>query len=57
VLIGAKSAQQLHDNIAATKLTLSAEEMAALDKVSELPSEYPGWQIERQAIYRRPEPK
>jgi len=32
---------------------LIADERAALDKVSTLPSEYPGWMIERQGEYRR----
>jgi aryl-alcohol dehydrogenase-like predicted oxidoreductase len=56
VLVGAKSLDQLKDNIAATELALSADEIAALDAVSALPPEYPGWMIERQASYRRPQP-
>jgi len=32
---------------------LTADELAALDKVSALPSEYPGRKIERQGEYRR----
>lgn len=43
VIIGAKTDAQLADNLGATKLQLSADELAALDKVSALPSEYPGW--------------
>jgi aryl-alcohol dehydrogenase-like predicted oxidoreductase len=53
VIIGAKRIDQLDDNIAATSVRLSADEMAALDKVSELPSEYPGWMFERQGGTRR----
>ncbi|MES1264847.1 MAG: aldo/keto reductase, partial [Variovorax sp.] len=53
VIIGAKRPDQLADNLAATKLTLSASELAALDEVSRLPSEYPGWMFERQGEYRR----
>jgi aryl-alcohol dehydrogenase-like predicted oxidoreductase len=53
VIVGAKRTEQLEDNIAATKVVLSAEELAALDKVSALPAEYPGWMIERQGEYRR----
>jgi hypothetical protein len=34
-------------------VALTADELAALDKVSALPSEYPGWMIERQGEYRR----
>src|ERR1044071_5306456 len=39
VIIGAKSIEQLDDNLAATALTLSADELAKLDSVSALPSE------------------
>lgn len=45
VIIGAKNEDQLNDNLGATEVRLSAEEMARLDGVSELPSEYPGWMI------------
>lgn len=54
VIIGAKTVEQLDDNLAATEITLTAEEMATLDRVSALPAEYPGWMIERQAEYRPP---
>jgi aryl-alcohol dehydrogenase-like predicted oxidoreductase len=53
VIIGAKRADQLEDNIGATRVALSAQELAALDKVSALPPEYPGWMFERQGEYRR----
>ena len=53
VIIGAKRMDQLDDNIAATKITLDKNEMAALDKVSILPEEYPTWMFERQGEYRR----
>jgi aryl-alcohol dehydrogenase-like predicted oxidoreductase len=53
VIVGAKKPEQLADNIAATKLRLSAEELAQLDAVSKLPAEYPGWMFERQGEYRR----
>ena len=49
VIVGAKTPEQLADNMGATSLLLSAEEIAALDEVSALPPEYPGWMIERQA--------
>jgi len=45
VIIGAKSEQQLNDNLAATELKLSAEELQALDEASALPPEYPGWMV------------
>jgi diketogulonate reductase-like aldo/keto reductase len=53
VIIGAKRPDQLADNIAAAKVTLSADELKRLDEVSRLPSEYPGWMLERQGQYRR----
>jgi diketogulonate reductase-like aldo/keto reductase len=53
VIIGAKRPDQLADNIAAVKVTLSADELKQLDGVSGLPSEYPGWMLERQGQYRR----
>ncbi|MCX5516881.1 aldo/keto reductase [Kaistia defluvii] len=55
VIIGAKSVEQLNDNLAATSVTLSAEELKRLDEVSALPAEYPGWMIERQSANRRPD--
>jgi len=57
IIIGAKTVQQLDDNLAAADLTLSAEELATLDAVSALRPEYPGWMLERQAEGRAPGPK
>lgn len=57
VIIGAKNAEQLEDNLAATALSLSAGEMAQLDEVSALPPEYPGWMLARQGTERVPQPK
>lgn len=48
VIIGAKSITQLDDNLAATNIELSAEELAALDKASTLRREYPQWMLDRQ---------
>nr|WP_288359856.1 aldo/keto reductase [uncultured Klebsiella sp.] len=53
VIIGAKRAEQLQDNIAATAIRLSDDELRQLDAVSALPREYPGWMLERQGEYRR----
>lgn len=53
VIIGAKRPEQLDDNLAATAVTLSEEELKQLDVVSALPAEYPGWMLERQGEYRR----
>ncbi|MCX5481505.1 aldo/keto reductase [Kaistia geumhonensis] len=53
VIIGAKSADQLADNLGAVAIDLSTEDMATLDAVSALPPEYPGWMLERQSEGRR----
>lgn len=53
VIIGAKRLDQLDDNIAATQVALTPEDLAALNEVSALPSEYPGWMFERQGEFRR----
>jgi aryl-alcohol dehydrogenase-like predicted oxidoreductase len=54
VIIGAKTIEQLDDNLAAGDLKLDAAELAALDKVSALSREYPGWMVERQHEGRVP---
>jgi aryl-alcohol dehydrogenase-like predicted oxidoreductase len=56
VIIGAKSMDQLRDNIASTRVRLSAEEVKLLDEVSQLPQEYPGWMLEFQRQYRAKAP-
>jgi aryl-alcohol dehydrogenase-like predicted oxidoreductase len=45
VIIGAKTEEQLDDNIGAAGLKLAPEEVARLNEVSALPPEYPGWMI------------
>ncbi|WP_242416881.1 aldo/keto reductase [Sphingomonas panni] len=52
VIVGAKRVEQLADNIAATQVSLDADDLAALDAVTKLPAEYPGWMLERQSGYR-----
>lgn len=52
VIIGAKTREQLLDNLAATELRLTTEELAALGSVSALPPEYPGWMLERMSADR-----
>jgi aryl-alcohol dehydrogenase-like predicted oxidoreductase len=52
VIVGAKRIDQLDDNIAATQVTLNEDELAALDEVSQLPKEYPGWMLERVGEFR-----
>jgi len=56
VIIGAKTPEQLDDNLAAADITLTADEMASLDAASVLPAEYPGWMFERQGERRVPRP-
>lgn len=57
VIIGAKTMEQLDDNLEAAKLTLTADEMKKLDDVSAMPAEYPGWMLARQGAERVPQPK
>ena len=45
VIIGAKRADQLAENIAACDVVLTKDELATLDKLSVLPPEYPGWML------------
>jgi aryl-alcohol dehydrogenase-like predicted oxidoreductase len=52
VIVGATTIEQLDDNLAATEVSLSAEELTQLDRVSALPAEYPGWMMERQGADR-----
>ena len=52
VIVGAKRIDQLDDNIAATEVRLTADELAAIDKASALAPEYPGWMLARQGGVR-----
>jgi len=52
VIIGAKSREQLLDNMAATEVRLGSEDLNALNEVSTLALEYPGWMLERMATDR-----
>jgi aryl-alcohol dehydrogenase-like predicted oxidoreductase len=56
VIIGAKSMDQLRDNIAASRLQLTADEIKVLDEVSQLPPEYPGWMLAFQGQHRAKPP-
>jgi aryl-alcohol dehydrogenase-like predicted oxidoreductase len=47
VIIGAKTREQLLDNMAAAQVKLTREDLDALNKVSALSPEYPGWMVER----------
>jgi aryl-alcohol dehydrogenase-like predicted oxidoreductase len=52
VIVGAKRADQLADNLGAVEVALTDEDMARLDAASALAPEYPGWMLERQGTYR-----
>jgi aryl-alcohol dehydrogenase-like predicted oxidoreductase len=54
IIIGAKTKEQLVDNLAAADAELAPEHIAKLDAASELPSEYPGWMLGWQNRDRRP---
>lgn len=56
VIIGAKSVEQLDDNLAAITVSLNEDELKRLADVSTLPAEYPGWMIERQFRNANPKP-
>ncbi len=56
VIVGAKTPEQLADNLGATDLELSPEDLAMLEAVSALPSEYPGWMLKMQGRYRAEAP-
>ncbi|HRD45147.1 MAG TPA: aldo/keto reductase [Caulobacter sp.] len=56
VIVGAKTTEQLDDNLAAAEIELTADELRVLDEVSALPAEYPGWMLERQGGHRVPRP-
>ncbi|MEO6152900.1 MAG: aldo/keto reductase [Croceibacterium sp.] len=51
VIVGAKRADQLADNIASTEVELSADDLAKLEQLSALPREYPGWMFAMQGGY------
>ncbi|MXO65689.1 aldo/keto reductase [Altericroceibacterium endophyticum] len=52
VIIGAKRADQLADNLASVDVELSDSHMERLDACCPPAPEYPGWMIERQSEYR-----
>ena len=53
VIIGAKNTAQLEDNLKATGIQFTADELVQLDSVSKLSPEYPGWMMERQGTDRK----
>ena len=52
VIIGAKSMDQLRDNVASTRVRLDDAELKHLDELSALPPEYPGWMVAYQGQAR-----
>jgi aryl-alcohol dehydrogenase-like predicted oxidoreductase len=52
VIIGAKSSEQLKQNLASVEVQLTEEEVKKLDEVSALPPEYPGWMVPFQNVNR-----
>src|ERR1700744_1990259 len=57
VIIGAKTMEQLDDNLEAAKLKLTDAELSKLDEVRALPAEFTGWMLARQGAERVPQPK
>jgi len=57
VIVGAKTIEQLDDNLAAANLELTADQIDSLEAVSALPKEYPGWMLERMGAGRIPAAK
>ena len=56
VILGAKTPEQLADNLGASGLELTPEELQLIGDVSKLPPEYPGWMLERQGQFRATPP-
>jgi aryl-alcohol dehydrogenase-like predicted oxidoreductase len=48
VILGAKNREQLIDNLRASELKFTPEQLQRLDAASALPSEYPGWMLDWQ---------
>jgi len=55
LIIGAKTLEQLEDNLAASDLKLALDEVNRLDELSVLPEEYPALMVARQNTGRIPE--
>lgn len=53
VIVGAKKPEQLQDNLKATEVVFTPEELQQIDAASKLSPEYPGWMIERQGADRK----
>jgi aryl-alcohol dehydrogenase-like predicted oxidoreductase len=53
VILGARRPEQLADNLGATQVALSPDELRQINDASGLAAEYPGWMFELQGEYRR----
>jgi aryl-alcohol dehydrogenase-like predicted oxidoreductase len=51
VIVGAKRAEQLAENLAATDIELNADDLVRLAELSAPPREYPGWMFDMQGQY------
>ena len=54
VVLGARNAEQLRDNLAAATWHLHPEEVTRLDEVSALPEPYPYWHQHKFGVERNP---
>ena len=54
IIIGAKTPEQLRDNLGATDVRLAKEHVDRIDAASALPAEYPAWMVSRQHRDRQP---
>jgi aryl-alcohol dehydrogenase-like predicted oxidoreductase len=54
VIVGAKKATQLKDNLVSVDVKLEAADLEKLNKLSDLAPEYPGWMFGMQGSDRRP---
>ena len=54
VIIGARNAAQLKDNLASVDVKLEADDMKQIDEASKLTPEYPNWMFGTQGSDRRP---
>lgn len=55
IIIGARTQEQLAQNLVVSEIALSADELVALDKISQLAPEYPHWMLGMQSMDRYPD--
>lgn len=54
VIIGARTDEQLQQNLASSEISLSSDELEDLQGLSQLSPEYPGWMVGFQSMDRKP---